>query len=115
MTRDELLKKLAMTNFCAVPTVQTMDMGLEFDFVDNIGAGTSFGSIGSWPLLKLEGMSSDKISELNKAGINVSDDSKHYKLSYNNDDRYSVHVSHSTSNARRCGMNVISDMERIMF
>lgn len=62
-----------------------------------------------------EGMSSDKVSELNKARINVTDDSKHYRLSYNNDDRYSVHVSHSTSNARRCGMNVISDMERIMF
>ena len=64
MTRDELLKKLAMTNFCAVPTVQTMDMGLEFDFVDNIGAGTSFGSIGSWPLLKLEGMSSEKLTSI---------------------------------------------------
>lgn len=62
-----------------------------------------------------EGMSSDKISELNKLGISVSDCSKHYKLYYTNDDRYSVHVSHTTSNARRCGMNAASDIDRIMF
>ena len=36
MTRDELLKKLAMTKFCAVPTVQSMDMGLECKHLSNL-------------------------------------------------------------------------------
>ena len=46
-----MLEQLHKTEFCAVPTVQTMDMGIEFDFVDNCGAGTALDSIGSWHCL----------------------------------------------------------------
>ena len=45
MTREELLQELSKTKFCAVPTVQTMDMGIEFDFVDEHGAGTVLGAL----------------------------------------------------------------------
>lgn len=62
-----------------------------------------------------EGMSSDKISELNKIGLKLSNDSKHFELSFLNDDRYSIHISHTTSNPKRCGLNVISDSNKTMF
>ena len=52
MKRDDMLKKLKTLNFCAIPTVMTMDMGIQFDFVSKDGAGTSFGGIGRWPVYR---------------------------------------------------------------
>ena len=53
MTRDELLKSLSEVEFCAVPTLMTEDMGLEYDYITPKGAGSSFGNIGDWPAFKL--------------------------------------------------------------
>mgnify|MGYP000978758238 FL=1 len=53
MTREQLLKKLHSLSFCAIPTVETMDMGLEFDFVNSEGAGTVLGAFGEWPAIML--------------------------------------------------------------
>lgn len=66
-------------------------------------------------LKNYSGMTKDSISKLNSIGISVVDDTKgHYKLSFNGDDRYVVSVSHSPSDSR-CGLNAITDINRIMF
>ena len=60
-------------------------------------------------------MTKDLISKLNSVGISVIDDAKgHYKLLIGNDDRYVVSISHSPSDSR-CGLNAITDINRIMF
>lgn len=64
MTREELLQELAKTKFCAVPTVQTYDMGIEFDFVEAAGAGTELGSLSSWPLWRLHSVPLDKFAHI---------------------------------------------------
>lgn len=64
MTRDELLQELAKTKFCAVPTVQTYDMGIEFDFVEAAGAGTVLGSLSSWPLWRMRSVPLDKFAHI---------------------------------------------------
>ena len=38
-----MLEQLYKTEFCAVPSVQTMDRGIVFDSVDNCGADTILG------------------------------------------------------------------------
>ena len=43
MTRENMLEQLYKTEFCAVPSVQTMDRGIVFDSVDNCGADTILG------------------------------------------------------------------------
>ena len=53
MTRDSLLEALSHVKFCAVPTVLTMDMGLEYDYISSEGASTCLGRIGEWPAYKL--------------------------------------------------------------
>lgn len=53
MNREEMLKRLYSLSFCATPTVKTMDLGLEIDFVNSEGAGTVLGEIGEWPAIKL--------------------------------------------------------------
>ena len=63
MTREEMLFELAKTEFCAIPTVCTMDMGIEFDFVCSEGAGTLFGVFGSWPMYRLRKVDKDKIEQ----------------------------------------------------
>lgn len=61
------------------------------------------------------GMTKDVITKLNSVGISVIDDSKgHYKLLFGNDDRYIVSISHSPSDPR-CGLNAISDINKMMF
>lgn len=77
MTRDELLQELAKTKFCAVPTVQTMDMGIEFDFVDEHGTGTVFGAFGEWPLWRLRSIPGDTLANIQaklKEGSLVAED-----------------------------------------
>mgnify|MGYP000491644776 CR=1 FL=1 len=49
MNREEMLKKLHEVSFCAVATVATMDMGLQFDYINSEGAGTGLGAFGGWP------------------------------------------------------------------
>lgn len=66
-------------------------------------------------LKNYNGMTKDIISKLNSVGISVIDDSKgHYKLLFGDDDRYVVSLSHSPSDSR-CGLNAISDINKIMF
>ena len=66
-------------------------------------------------LKNYSGMTKDSISKLNSVGISVVDDTKgHYKLSFNGDDRYIVSISHSPSDSR-CGLNAITDINRVMF
>lgn len=64
MTREELLQELAKTKFCAVPTVQTYDMGIEFDFVEAAGAGTVLGSLSSWPLWRMRSVPLDRFTHI---------------------------------------------------
>ena len=56
MNRNELIQELSTTRFCAIPTVMTEDMGLEYDYVTSKGAGSSFGNIGDWPAYKMRGI-----------------------------------------------------------
>lgn len=56
MSREELIQKLSTIPFCAIPTVVTEDMGLEYDYVTSKGAGSSFGNIGDWPAFKMRGI-----------------------------------------------------------
>lgn len=49
MTREEMLSELKAINLHAVPTVATMDMGIQYDYATSEGAGTGFGGMGSWP------------------------------------------------------------------
>lgn len=61
------------------------------------------------------GMNRDIISELNSIGINVEMDGRgHFKLTLANDDRYTVNISNSPSDSR-CGLNVISDINKLFF
>ncbi len=60
MIREELIQKLSQVSFCAIPTVQTEDMGLEYDYITPKGAGSSFGNIGDWPAYKLRKIPDDQ-------------------------------------------------------
>ena len=46
MNREEMLKELKTIDLRAIPTVATMDMGLQYDYATSEGAGTSFGGNG---------------------------------------------------------------------
>lgn len=66
-------------------------------------------------LKNYNGMTKDTISKLNSVGISVIDDAKgHYKLLFGQDDRYVVSISHSPSDSR-CGLNAITDINKVMF
>lgn len=66
-------------------------------------------------LKNYNGMTKDTISKLNSIGISVIDDAKgHYKLLFGQDDRYVVSISHSPSDSR-CGLNAITDINKVMF
>ena len=49
MNREEMLKELKTIDLRAIPTVATMDMGLQYDYATAEGAGTGFGGMGDWP------------------------------------------------------------------
>ena len=60
-------------------------------------------------------MDKETLYLLNSIGMTVTDDNKgHYKLSFNNDDRYVVTISHTPSEFK-CGLNAIADINRILF
>ena len=63
-TRESLLEALSHVKFCAVPTVYTMDMGLEYDYISSEGANTCLGRIGEWPAYKLGRISDDQWKEI---------------------------------------------------
>ena len=66
-------------------------------------------------LKSYSGMTKDIISKLNNIGISVIDDTKgHYRLLLNGDDRYTLTISHSPSD-NRCGINAISDINKMFF
>ena len=64
MTRDELLNELKSVEFCAVPTVMTMDMGIQYDYVYPEGAGSGFGGMGMWPAYFISGIENGKWIEI---------------------------------------------------
>lgn len=53
LRKKEIISELKKTSFCAVPTVQTFDMGLEYDYINSEGAGTGSGNMLSWPAYKI--------------------------------------------------------------
>ena len=57
MTREEMLDKLHKIRVGAQPTVATMDMGLEYEYVTPDGYGDGFGGMGDWPVYRLENIS----------------------------------------------------------
>ena len=60
MTREEMLEKLKQVKFCAAPTVYTMDMGIEYDYITAEGAGTCLGRIGEWPAYRMRGIAEEQ-------------------------------------------------------
>ncbi len=50
MNREEMIGELKKTDLRAIPTVITMDMGLEYDYATTEGAGSGFGGMGNWPM-----------------------------------------------------------------
>lgn len=51
MTREEMIEKLRQSSFYANPTVQTMDMGLEYEAAFSDGAiSGELGMMGGWPI-----------------------------------------------------------------
>lgn len=64
MTKDEMLRILKKVEFCAIPTVITMDMGLQYDYVTPEGAGTGFGGMGRWPVYQLSGIEKSRWKEI---------------------------------------------------
>lgn len=53
MNRDEMINELKNAGIRAVPTVCTMDMGLQYDYITPFGPGTGFGGMGTWPLYRM--------------------------------------------------------------
>ena len=60
MNRSELINELCKVPICAIPTVITMDVGLQYDYITAEGAGTSLGNMGEWPAFKLKGIPTDR-------------------------------------------------------
>ena len=66
--RIDILNFLAQFKFCAIPTVQTVDMGLQFDYISKYGFGTGIGLFDTWPAYKLRAITPEQFySMLNKA------------------------------------------------
>lgn len=53
LRKKELICELQKVKFCSVPTVQTFDMGLQYDYICSEGAGTGLGNILSWPAYRI--------------------------------------------------------------
>lgn len=47
---QNMMRKIEIS---AHPTVATMDMGLQYEFISAEGAGDGLGNMGSWPLLEI--------------------------------------------------------------
>ena len=64
MTREEMLDKLHKIRVGAQPTVATMDMGLEYEYVTPDGYGDCFGGMGDWPVYRLENISEQSFQKI---------------------------------------------------
>ena len=53
MKRTEMINELTQITVVAAPTAETIDMGLQYDYITANGAGTSLGVMSSWPVYKL--------------------------------------------------------------
>ena len=49
MTREQMIEELKSLDLRAIPTIVTMDMGLQYDYATSEGAGSGFGGMGNWP------------------------------------------------------------------
>ena len=65
MTRNQMLEYLHNITFWACATTFTMDMGLEYDYANNEGYGSSLGSMGSWPIHVIGAVDSGKLKDIN--------------------------------------------------
>lgn len=66
-------------------------------------------------LKSYNGMNKDIVSSLNDVNIKVNVDGRnHYRLVLAGDERYSVNIAHTPSDSR-CGLNVISDINKLFF
>lgn len=66
LNREELIHKLQKVSFCAVPTVATFDMGLQYDWIGPNGAGTGLGNILSWPAYRIRTIHAQRWQEIQK-------------------------------------------------
>ena len=66
MTRDQMINELKLLDLHAIPTVATMDMGLQYDYATAEGAGTGFGGMGNWPAHKFNCVSGEQWSVIRK-------------------------------------------------
>ena len=64
MTREEKLSFLHSIQIGAWPTVATMDMGLEFEYVTPEGCGSVLGSFGGWPAHKIFDISTEALNQI---------------------------------------------------
>lgn len=64
MTREEMIQELSKIIVAAAPTIMTMDMGLEFDYITAKGAGSILGTIGEWPAYKFHVIDAEKWQEI---------------------------------------------------
>ncbi len=64
MTREEKLALLHSISFGAWPTVATMDMGLQYEYVTPEGYGCEFGAFGSWPAHKIYDVSAEAFERI---------------------------------------------------
>lgn len=67
MNREEMLKELKDIDLRAVPTVATMDMGLQYDYATSEGAGTGFGGMGDWPAYMFNSIAKEQWLKIRKA------------------------------------------------
>ena len=67
MKREEMIAKLKSVDIRATPTVITMDMGLQYDYVTAEGAGTRFGGMGNWPVHLFNSMKPEKWKQIRSA------------------------------------------------
>lgn len=65
-------------------------------------------------LKSYSGMDNDTISALSELGIKVIQGRTHYKLLLSGDERYSVSIS-TTPSDNKCGLNTISDINKLFF
>ena len=64
MTKTDLIQALSQVSFCAIPTLITEDVGLQYDYITPEGAGASLGNMGEWPAFKLHNIPRERWIEL---------------------------------------------------
>lgn len=64
MKREEMLAILRNIPVGARPTVYTMDMGVQYEYVTKDGCGESLGSMGDWPVHVARNISSQMLYEI---------------------------------------------------